>query len=308
MDLLSFLLSPPQNLFLWEILAISFILGLLHGITPDEHTWPITFSYAIGSYSTRGGMKAGFLFSLGFTIQRAFLTFLGFIGLAYFYRVYNLDGPVYITVGIVMAVVGSYVLKGKYFHLPIDKFLGAKGHHTENAARLSPKEVHPREIPMKMTIVHGLIAGFGFGAYATVITFILAPQVPGVIYSPLPGVMFGLGTMVMQVIIGAVFGTFLRKMKMSENDIKYIGKTTAGRTLYYGGIAFAIIGMLVLALPTVDNFAVSTGLNIPNLNAIDVGFLLVIIVVGIIGAWSLWESYREIKNIKSEIEKKPKPT
>lgn len=308
MDLLSFLFSPPENLLLWEILAISFILGLLHGITPDEHTWPITFSYAIGSYSTKGGMKAGFLFSLGFTIQRAFLTFLGFIGLAYFYRVYNLDGPVYITVGIVMAVVGSYVLKGKYFHLPIDKFLGARGHHTENAARLSPREVHPREIPMKMTLVHGIIAGFGFGAYATVITFILAPQVPGVIYSPLPGLMFGLGTMVMQIIIGAVFGTFLRKMKMGENDIKYIGKATAGRTLYYGGIAFTIIGVLVLALPTVDNFAVSTGLSIPNLNAIDVGFLLVIIVVGIIGAWSLWESYREIKNIKREIEKKPEPS
>lgn len=308
MDLLSFLFSPPENLLLWEILAISFILGLLHGITPDEHTWPITFSYAIGSYSTKGGMKAGFLFSLGFTIQRAFLTFLGFIGLAYFYRVYNLDGPVYITVGIVMAVVGSYVLKGKYFHLPIDKFLGARGHHTENAARLFPREVHPREIPMKMTLVHGIIAGFGFGAYATVITFILAPKVPGVIYSPLPGLMFGLGTMVMQIIIGAVFGTFLRKMKMGENDIKYIGKATAGRTLYYGGIAFTIIGVLVLALPTVDNFAVSTGLSIPNLNAIDVGFLLVIIVVGIIGAWSLWESYREIKNIKREIEKKPEPS
>jgi len=41
---------------------------MLHGITPDEHTWPITFSYAVGEYSTRGGMKAGFLFSLGFTI------------------------------------------------------------------------------------------------------------------------------------------------------------------------------------------------------------------------------------------------
>lgn len=308
MDLFSFLFSPPQNLLLWEILVISFILGLLHGITPDEHTWPITFSYAIGSYSTRGGMKAGFLFSLGFTVQRAFLTFLGFIGLAYFYRVYNLDGPVYITVGIVMAVVGSYVLKGKYFHLPIDKLLGARGHHTENAARLSPKEVHPKEIPMKMTLVHGLIAGFGFGAYATIITFILAPQVPSVIYSPLPGLMFGLGTMVMQIIIGAAFGTLLRKMKMGENDIKYIGKTTAGRTLYYGGIAFTIIGMLVLALPTVDNFAVSTGINIPNLNAIDVGFLLVIIVVGIIGTWSLWESYREIKNIKTGAEKKPEPS
>jgi hypothetical protein len=28
-------------------LIYSFLFGLLHGILPDEHTWPITFSYAI---------------------------------------------------------------------------------------------------------------------------------------------------------------------------------------------------------------------------------------------------------------------
>ncbi|MGC8619298.1 MAG: hypothetical protein ACP5LA_02135 [Thermoplasmata archaeon] len=308
MDILSLLLNPPNNLFLWEILVISFILGILHGITPDEHTWPITFSYAIGSYSTKGGMKAGFLFSLGFTLQRAFLTFLGFIGLAYIYRTYNLDGPVYMVVGIVMAIAGSYVLRGKYFHLPFDKLLGGKAHHTENATRLSPKEVHPKEIPLKMTIVHGLIAGFGFGAYATIITFVLAPQVPSVIYSPLPGLMFGLGTMVMQIIIGAVFGSLLRKMKMSDEDIKYIGKSTAGRTLYYGGLAFAFIGLLIILLPSIDNFALSTGVSIPNLNAIDIGFLLVIFVVGIIGAWSLIKSYYEIKNIKNQVKNRPEIT
>ncbi len=76
---LQFLLNPPTGLSLSEIAFISFVLGLLHGATPpDEHTWPITFSYAIGKYSTRGGgMKAGLLFSLGFTVQRALLTTLG---------------------------------------------------------------------------------------------------------------------------------------------------------------------------------------------------------------------------------------
>ena len=33
----------------------SFLFGLLHGILPDEHTWPITFSYAIGGASGRRG-------------------------------------------------------------------------------------------------------------------------------------------------------------------------------------------------------------------------------------------------------------
>jgi hypothetical protein len=83
---LSFILNPPTGLTLTEIIVISFLLGMMHGATPDEHTWPITFSYAIGKYSTKSGMKAGLLFSLGFTAQRAFLTTLGFLGLAAFYQ------------------------------------------------------------------------------------------------------------------------------------------------------------------------------------------------------------------------------
>ncbi|MGC8479888.1 MAG: hypothetical protein ACP5M9_04490, partial [Candidatus Micrarchaeia archaeon] len=60
-------------------LFLSFILGLVHGVTPDEHTWPITFSYAVGAMSTKKGAKAGLLFSLGFTFQRAVMSELAFL-------------------------------------------------------------------------------------------------------------------------------------------------------------------------------------------------------------------------------------
>jgi hypothetical protein len=294
MNIISFLLSPPSGLSLSVILIVSYVLGLLHGATPDEHTWPITFSYAIGSYSTKRGMKAGFLFSLGFTLQRALLTTLGYLGLAYFYMKYNLDGPVYIVVGFVMAIAGSYILKGRYIHIPIDVALGSKLHHTDEAKRIPLHEVHEKEIPLKMTIVHGLIAGFGFGAYATIITFILAPQVPSLIYAPLPGVMFGLGTMTMQVLFGAAFATILRLKKLTEDKIKVIARRSAGRTLYYGGIAFMLIGLLVILIPPLDSFAISTGISVPNLSALDIGLILVLIVVGVIGIWGLLKSYREV--------------
>src|SRR5579875_37995 len=127
---LNTLLNPPADLTVASIIVISYILGLMHGITPDEHTWPITFSYSVGSYSTRGGIKSGFVFSLGFTAQRALLTTLGFLGLAAVYRMYNLDGPVYILVGVAMFIAGSYILKGKYIHLPIDALLRGKEHHS----------------------------------------------------------------------------------------------------------------------------------------------------------------------------------
>jgi hypothetical protein len=47
----------------------SFLLGLLHGILPDEHTRPITFGYAIGGASGKEGLKAGLFFSAAFTAQ-----------------------------------------------------------------------------------------------------------------------------------------------------------------------------------------------------------------------------------------------
>ncbi|MEM3656137.1 MAG: hypothetical protein QXP58_06475 [Thermoprotei archaeon] len=295
---LSQILNPPSGLALSEIILISFLLGMMHGATPDEHTWPITFSYAVGKYSTKSGMKAGLLFSSGFTVQRALLTTLGYIGLAAFYEKYNLDGPVYMIVGVVMAIAGSYILKGKYIHLPIDlAFRGGK-HHSEQTERVPMHESQLKDVPLKMTVVHGLIAGFGFGAYATIITFVLAPQVPSLVYAPLPGLFFGLGTMVMQIIFGAIFANIMKVKNLDEEDIKYVGRSTAGRTLYYGGITFSVVGLIILLIPALDSFAISTGNPIPNLNAIDAGFLLVVGVVGGIGVVSIIKAMREIGRIK----------
>ncbi|GGT90372.1 hypothetical protein GCM10007116_05230 [Sulfodiicoccus acidiphilus] len=243
-------------------------------------------------------MKAGFLFSTGFTAQRALLTTLGFVGLAAFYQRYNLDGPVYIVVGVVMAVAGSYVLKGRYIHLPVDKLLGGNPHHTSSASRVSEDMAHNREVPLKMTVLHGLIAGFGFGAYATIVTFVLAPQVPSVVYAPLPGAMFGLGTMSMQILFGAAFANLARIKKLTQEEISIIGRSTAGRTLYYGGIAFMFIGLLIVAFPLLDQLSISTGNPIPNLDAVNVGFVLVVSVVGVIGVGSLVKSYMDMTSIK----------
>ena len=294
-SLVNFILSPPSDLSIGTIIAISLILGMLHGATPDEHTWPITFSYAVGSYSTRKGMKAGFVFSSGFTIQRAILTTLGFIGLAAIYKTYNLDGPVYVIVGIVMAIAGAYILnKRKYLHLPLDIIFKGKKHHSDFAQRMPLHESEVKEVPVRMAFVHGLIAGWGFGAYASIITFILAPQVPGLIYAPLPGLFFGIGTMIMQIIFGAMFANIGKRRQLSEEQIKYIGRKTAGRTLYYGGFLFAIIGALIIFFPVLDNVAISTGLVIPNLDSIGVATVLVLGVVGIIGIGNLVLGIREM--------------
>lgn len=279
-----------------EILLLSFLLGVLHGATPDEHTWPITFSYAVGKYSTKGGVKAGFLFSLGFTAQRALLTTLGFLGLAAIYNKYNLDGPVYIAVGIAMAVAGSYVLKGRYIHLPIDVVLGGRRHHSDRVGGVPMHELEERDVPLGMTVVHGLIAGFGFGTYASILTFALAPQVGSLAYAPLPGLFFGLGTMLMQMAFGALFGSIMRIKRLTEDQITKIARRTAAFTLYYGGLLFIAAGILVLALPVVDNLAIATGVPVPNLDSINIGTMLVLTVVGAIGIGTM---LREINKATS---------
>ncbi|MGI0141756.1 MAG: hypothetical protein ACREBF_03875 [Candidatus Micrarchaeales archaeon] len=299
---LNYILNPPGGLSIITILVIAFILGILHGVTPDEHTWPITFSYAVGSYSTKKGMKAGFAFSSGFTLQRAFLTTLGFIGLAAIYRQYDLNGPVYVIVGIAMAVAGAYILnKKKYLHIPFDVLLHGEKHHTEKAERMPLHEEKLKQVPLKMATVHGLIAGFGFGAYATIITFILAPQVPSIWYAPLVGLAFGIGTMLMQIVFGALFANLARIKKLGEEKVTYIARKTAGRTLYYGGFMFSLIGIAVILFPYLDNIGIGTGNPIPNLDSIGIATLAVVLVVGGIGMTSLALGIREMLRHKTSV-------
>ncbi len=49
--------SASSNI--WMTLLTAYLLGVVHGITPDEHTWPITFSYSLGSYSAKKGFLIG---------------------------------------------------------------------------------------------------------------------------------------------------------------------------------------------------------------------------------------------------------
>ncbi len=300
---LGFLLDPPSGLTIPVILMIGFILGFLHGATPDEHTWPITFSYSVGSYSNWGGLKAGLTFSAGFTLQRAILTTLGFLGLATIYTVYNLDGPVYVVVGLVMFVAGWYLLRGSDIHLPLDdgmerlfgRVLGDHGHHSTVAERTPVPEEGLRPIPLRMAAIHGFVAGWGLGAYATIIVFVLAPQMPNVGWAALVGVSFGVGTMIMQMITGVLFARLARLKKLSIEQIKRVGRSTAARTLYVGGLAFTVIGTILALLPQLGRAALSTGVQIPNLNSVGVAFVLVVSVVGLIGGFNLWKAYGEVQ-------------
>lgn len=297
MDVLAAInLWNPTHVAGLTILVTAFSLGLLHGITPDEHTWPITFSYAIGGYSTRRGLRAGLTFSAAFTLQRALASELAFLGLSRLFTFASVDSVVYLVVGLLMAIGGLAVMRRRRpiglhlpgVHLPSFHLPGvhlpsppATGMRREDA---EPVLTDPRPW---MPAVHGFFAGWGFGAFALIIYTVLAPAEHSAAWGWLPGALFGLGTVVMQVLAGGLFGFVARRRRLSPDAIRRVALRTAGNTLTWGGVAFMVGGAFGLAFPAAASLSVGTGLRVHNLSHAGIPLLLVVICVVGVGATTL---------------------
>jgi hypothetical protein len=265
-------------------LLTAFLLGVIHGITPDEHTWPITFSYSIGSFSARQGMKVGFTFSLAFAVQRAIMSELSYLLLDKIFRQPSIEYIVYVIVGAAMIYGGFYIFNFRtHFHWHWKRSCS----HTSSDAKHGSQALNLRKPTVKMAAVHGFIAGFGVGAFALIIYTILAPAMPNPYLAWLPGFIFGLGTMTMQVMLGAAFGYITQRLQLSQDAISRISGITAGRTLLGGGGLFILLGMIGLFMPSLIEWQITTPIYIHNLHHLGVAFLLVIIVVMGIGLGTL---------------------
>ncbi len=302
-------LYNPQNIGIYSAIVIALLLGFVHGITPDEHTWPITFSYAVGSYSTKGGAKAGMIFSAGFTLQRAILSEVAYFALAGIFMTSAAFGITYIFVGIAMFAAGIYI-KNKsiypHWHWLEERLSYAFGLHKKNSKSHELEEEHKlnplattdaspalKAVPSKLAFLHGIIAGFGFGAFALIIYTVLSPAMPNAWVGWIPGFMFGIGTMMMQILFGAGFGKWLSGVKrLTQRGIAFVARTISSDVLYYGGLAFSVAGIAILAYPQILTYGISTGIKIHNLGNLGVGFFIVIFAVVIIGFISYFRAIR----------------
>jgi sulfite exporter TauE/SafE len=256
----------------FEALTYSFGFGVLHGILPDEHTWPITFSYAIGGATGREGMKAGLYFSAAFTVQRMLIAELARLAIAPFLVSPSVNGIVYFVVGMAMSIAGLIVLRrNRYPHLHLDAHVHEMGTQPFTAGKGTAYPANVSAPPAKWTIVHGFIAGFGFGGFSLFVNTVAAPAMPNPWTGFLPGLLFGLGTMLMLVIIGGLFGTALRwASSLKVEEIKRIGAKTGGRTLFFGGLLFGIAGISAL-------------LNVQHYLPLDVGMILIgLFMIGVV--------------------------
>ena len=281
-------LWDPNHVNLTVDLLTAFVLGLVHGITPDEHTWPITFSYAVGGYSTRRGLRAGLIFSAAFTVQAALASELAHLGLTRWFTFDAFDGVIYIVVGIVMAAGGLYVAgTGSLPHLHLPGFDRLTHGHAHGHAHA------PRELKPWMPAVHGFIAGWGLDAFSAIIYTTLAPAMPSAAIGWLPGLFFGVGTLIVQAAAGAAFGLWAARRSLPGEAIREIALVTAARTLTWGGIAFALFGVFSLVFPRAADFEIPTTLHIHNLDALGLPFLLVIFTVLGIGVTTFVSATQE---------------
>ncbi len=293
-------LFNPTHVTGWAtIILMALLLGMVHGITPDEHTWPITFSYAIGSYSTRKGLRAGIIFSLAFTIQRAIASELAYLGLSRLYTFTFLNNYIYMLVGILMAAAGLMIKRRNtifHFELPF-----MKAHHVSEKDKQT-SETWLNDPRPWMPAVHGFVAGWGFGAFAIIIYTVLAPAAHSAALGWVPGAIFGLGTMVMQALAGAIFGYIASRRGLAKASIRKVALKTAGNTLTWGGLAFILAGVISQLFPKVSTFAINTGIHVQNLNSLGLAFLLVILSVMAIGLTTLVTQTRiEILKTKNKL-------
>lgn len=295
-NLLAVNIYSPTHISGWlAIIGLSLLLGMVHGITPDEHTWPITFSYAIGSYSTKKGFRAGLLFSLAFTIQRAIASELAYLGLSSIYSYVNVNSYIYVVVGLLMLVAGLFIVQRKtVIHLDIPFLHRHKQEETTKDFEAILKDPRPW-----MPAVHGFIAGWGFGAFALILYTVLAPATGSAAFAWVPGALFGIGTMVVQIIAGALFGHIARRRGLDDQAVRRVALKTAGNTLTWGGVAFVLGGLLGILAPKLANASIATGIKIQNLDSLGLSFILVIFSVVFVGMTTLIvQTRRELQNLR----------
>lgn len=286
--------SPHHGLSIAMVVLTAFLLGVVHGVTPDEHTWPITFSYAIGSFSARKGMRSAVSFSLSFTLQRALLSELAYLGLLHVADNPTWNAVIYLVVGAVMALAAVYVLRLRcalHLHLWPPSVGGCHRPSHADTAEWAGRTPTPA-----MAAVHGFVAGWGLGAFALIMATVLAPAMPSAALGWVPGAAFGLGTTAVLAGAGAVIGALIRHQRLPERLAQRVAQEGAGWTLLVGGLLFASAGAAGLVIPSIMTAGISTGIHVHNLDQIGVGTLLVALVL-LVAVVTIWRTVHQLRRL-----------
>ncbi|MCH4815558.1 MAG: hypothetical protein QXY87_07530 [Saccharolobus sp.] len=195
-----------------------FIIGIVHGLKPDEHTWPITVSYGIMQRNMKGAIVSTSVFAGALTLIWASLSALTGQLLSFFQN-YNLDPVVDVIVGLTMIGVALiFIIKGK------DK--------------VADKDNNP---DYKLIWIHGLAAAFGGDFIVVLLLTIALSTLISVNITFLIGLLFGIGSWIAQSIV--VLLIYEGLVKGVKGNFQILAK--AGRlSLLFLGIFMIGLGIL----------------------------------------------------------------
>lgn len=155
------------------------LIGMIHGLKPDEHTWPITISYGLMQRKLKGALLSTAVFAGALTVVWTALSAL--TGDVFsFFTSNNLDTYVDIIVGVTMISVALALL----IHRKEDK-----------------KE---KTADYKVIWVHGLAAAFGGDFIVVLILTVATVTFLPSMFSFLVGLLFGLGSWIAQSLVVAL--------------------------------------------------------------------------------------------------------
>ena len=192
----------------WEVLLLySFLYGMLHGLLPDEHTSPLP-SATRWAEAAAAGIAGRLLFSLAFTIQRAMASQIAYFVLKPFFNSEQINPYVYLAVGLAMSAAGAILLHRTALarltgaSTSTDAFISGSrkrsrrpSNDRRGASRSHQVDLGPRiSGRIRIRRVYDLHQRHR------------APNMPRAWMGFLPGLLFGLGTMVVLLVLGALFG------------------------------------------------------------------------------------------------------
>ncbi len=225
------ILEPPLAKYIvrsmggpYWLLAV-LIVGVIHGLKPDEHTWPITVSYGLMQRNVRGVITAVSVFASALTLVWTLMSALvgELMGLL---NTSVLDPYVDIIVGLTMiGGVAAYLVFGKH---------GGDHHDVKTA-------------DYRLIWIHGLAAAFGGDFFIVLIlTIAIVPMITAGL-SFLVGFMFGFGSWLAQTII---------VLAIYKGIVKSVGDW-GGVVAEAGRIALGILGLFMIGLGVYSFFTPS---------------------------------------------------
>jgi len=155
-----------------------FIIGIVHGLKPDEHTWPITVSYGIMQRNVRGAIASTGVFAGALTLVWTSLSALTGQLLSFF-QDYDLDPIVDVIVGLTMIGVAAVFL-------------------VKDKGKAADKGDNP---DYKLIWIHGLAAAFGGDFIVVLLLTVALSTIVSVNLTFLIGLLFGIGSWMAQSVV-----------------------------------------------------------------------------------------------------------